>query len=85
MFIVTYIQLIVRTELEQNVTKLTMRSLTFHSTFFRKEKLMQLCIVLGAKSHEFEPLYDASGDPDVTYELTTDNVKKMLAIHMRFR
>ena len=24
-------------------------------------------------------------DPDPTYELTTDNVKKMLAIFMRFR
>lgn len=24
-------------------------------------------------------------DPDYTYELTTDNVKKMLAIYMRFR
>ena len=24
-------------------------------------------------------------DPDETYELTTDNVKKMLAIYMRFR
>lgn len=24
-------------------------------------------------------------DPDKTYELTTDNVKKMLAIYMRFR
>jgi hypothetical protein len=24
-------------------------------------------------------------DPDETYELTTDNVKKILAIYMRFR
>jgi len=24
-------------------------------------------------------------DPDATYELTADNVKKMLAIYMRFR
>ena len=24
-------------------------------------------------------------DPDTTYELTTDNVEKILAIHMRFR
>lgn len=24
-------------------------------------------------------------DPDESYELTTDNVKKMLAIYMRFR
>ena len=26
-----------------------------------------------------------SYDPDTAYELTTDNVKKILAIHMRFR
>ena len=26
-----------------------------------------------------------SNDPDIAYELTTDNVKKILAIHMRFR
>ena len=26
-----------------------------------------------------------SDDPDSAYELTTDNVKKILAIHMRFR
>jgi len=24
-------------------------------------------------------------DPDSTYELTTDNVKKIMAIYMRFR
>ncbi len=24
-------------------------------------------------------------DPDPAYELTTDNIKKILAIHMRFR
>ena len=28
---------------------------------------------------------DFAYDPDPTYELTTDNVKKILAIHMRFR
>ena len=30
---------------------------------------------------------DSSGivDPDDTYELTTDNVKKIMAIYMRFR
>ncbi|XP_072028229.1 E3 ubiquitin-protein ligase rnf213-alpha-like [Amphiura filiformis] len=42
----------------------------------RIEKLMALCMVLGVE--------DVT-DPDDTYELTTDNVKKMLAIHMRFR
>jgi hypothetical protein len=28
---------------------------------------------------------DMPHDPDETYELTTDNVKKILAIYMRFR
>ena len=42
----------------------------------RWKKLLQLGMVLGV-----EDLID----PDETYELTTDNVKKMLAIHMRFR
>ena len=35
-----------------------------------------LCSVMGIKS---------SYDPDHTYELTTDNVEKILAIHTRFR
>ena len=35
-----------------------------------------MCNVMG-----IENVYD----PDPTYELTADNVKKMLAIHMRFR
>ncbi|XP_061703162.1 E3 ubiquitin-protein ligase rnf213-alpha isoform X2 [Syngnathoides biaculeatus] len=42
----------------------------------RSEKIQRLCNVLGIK----KPL-----DPDETYELTTDNMLKMLAIHMRFR
>ena len=42
----------------------------------RMEKLQTLCNVFGVgKVH----------DPDPSYELTTDNVLKMLAIHMRFR
>lgn len=28
---------------------------------------------------------DSEYDPDPTYELTTDNVKKILAVYMRFR
>ena len=43
---------------------------------FREDKLNQLCSVMGVNW-----LYD----PDRAYELTTDNVKKILAIHMRFR
>ncbi|XP_052809415.1 E3 ubiquitin-protein ligase RNF213-like, partial [Mya arenaria] len=42
----------------------------------RLEKIMKLCNVMGIKT---------AHDPDPTYELTTDNVKKILAIHMRFR
>ena len=30
-------------------------------------------------------LKNPNHDPDQAYELTTDNVKKILAIHMRFR
>ncbi|TNN72678.1 E3 ubiquitin-protein ligase rnf213-alpha [Liparis tanakae] len=42
----------------------------------RGEKIEKICNVLGIQW----PL-----DPDETYELTTDNILKMLAIHMRFR
>ena len=42
----------------------------------RQEKLNTLCNVFGVNK---------VFDPDPTYELTTDNVLKMLAIHMRFR
>lgn len=42
----------------------------------RGEKIERICRVLGIQW----PL-----DPDETYELTTDNILKMLAIHMRFR
>ncbi|XP_066560678.1 E3 ubiquitin-protein ligase rnf213-alpha [Amia ocellicauda] len=45
-------------------------------TLPRGEKIERLCNVLGIQW----PL-----DPDETYELTTDNILKMLAIHMRFR
>ncbi|CAL8303834.1 unnamed protein product [Merluccius merluccius] len=42
----------------------------------RVEKIERICNVFGIQW----PL-----DPDETYELTTDNILKMLAIHMRFR
>ncbi|XP_072299387.1 E3 ubiquitin-protein ligase rnf213-alpha-like [Eucyclogobius newberryi] len=42
----------------------------------RGEKIERMCSVLGIQW----PL-----DPDETYELTTDNILKILAIHMRFR
>ncbi|KAM8845445.1 E3 ubiquitin-protein ligase rnf213-alpha-like isoform 2-T2 [Spinachia spinachia] len=42
----------------------------------RGEKIEKICNVLGIQ---------LALDPDETYELTTDNILKMLAIHMRFR
>ncbi|CAG2252471.1 RNF213 [Mytilus edulis] len=42
----------------------------------RHEKINKLCNVMGL---------EYTHDPDETYELTTDNVKKILAIYMRFR
>ncbi|XP_077184308.1 E3 ubiquitin-protein ligase RNF213 isoform X2 [Paroedura picta] len=42
----------------------------------RNEKIAKLCMVLGIEW----PV-----DPDETYELTTDNILKILAIEMRFR
>ncbi|XP_054875809.1 E3 ubiquitin-protein ligase rnf213-alpha-like [Poeciliopsis prolifica] len=42
----------------------------------RAGKIEHLCSVLGIKWPT---------DPDETYELTTDNILKMMAIHMRFR
>ena len=43
---------------------------------YRDEKIKKLCNVMGV---------EMAHDPDETYELTTDNVKKILAIYMRFR
>lgn len=43
---------------------------------FREQKIERLCRVVGNELPQ---------DPDETYELTTDNVKKMMAIYMRFR
>ncbi|XP_046556283.1 E3 ubiquitin-protein ligase rnf213-alpha-like [Haliotis rubra] len=43
----------------------------------RHDRLAKLCSVM--------PGVDFVHDPDDTYELTTDNVKKILAIYMRFR
>ena len=43
---------------------------------YRDEKILKLCNVMGL---------EMAHDPDETYELTTDNVKKILAIYMRFR
>ncbi|XP_060597648.1 E3 ubiquitin-protein ligase rnf213-alpha-like, partial [Ruditapes philippinarum] len=42
----------------------------------RHEKILKLCKCMGL---------DMPHDPDDTYELTTDNVKKIMAIYMRFR
>lgn len=45
--------------------------------FFRNLKIRVLCRVMGLEESDY--------DPDPTYELTIDNMKKMLAIHMRLR
>ncbi|ELU09101.1 hypothetical protein CAPTEDRAFT_223578 [Capitella teleta] len=45
-------------------------------TLTRLEKINKLCQVMGLT---------IVWDPDQSYELTNDNVKKILAIHMRFR
>ncbi|XP_065676513.1 E3 ubiquitin-protein ligase rnf213-alpha-like isoform X2 [Hydra vulgaris] len=48
---------------------------TNYKTLSRKSKLDILCRVIGMDSF----------DPDPSYELTVDNMKKILAIHMRLR
>ena len=55
-------------------------------TLNREKKLETLFNVFGVK-RKFDPLKKCfvNFDPDPTYELTTDNVLKMLAIQMRFR
>ncbi|XP_078674105.1 E3 ubiquitin-protein ligase rnf213-alpha-like isoform X2 [Branchiostoma floridae x Branchiostoma belcheri] len=72
--------------LEQNVISgnlyqgLTGNGVKFNVTFddlTRFEKIQKLCFVMG--------IHDVFYDPDPSYELTTDNVKKILAIQMRFR
>ncbi|XP_056432075.1 E3 ubiquitin-protein ligase rnf213-alpha-like [Gadus chalcogrammus] len=58
---------------------LTLQGVPFNINFDelpRGEKIESICNVLGTQ----QPL-----DPDETYELTTDNILKILAIHMRFR
>lgn len=47
----------------------------------RKDKIKRISLVVGAT----KGMLDGNFDPDPTYELTADNVMKMLAIHMRFR
>ncbi|XP_066291012.1 E3 ubiquitin-protein ligase RNF213-like isoform X3 [Branchiostoma lanceolatum] len=72
--------------LEQNVITgnlyqgLTGNGVKFNANFddlSRFEKIQKLCFVMG--------IHDVFYDPDPSYELTTDNVKKILAIQMRFR
>ncbi|XP_031417458.1 E3 ubiquitin-protein ligase rnf213-beta isoform X2 [Clupea harengus] len=47
----------------------------------REDKIQRISYVVGAKMGWVRGRFD----PDPSYELTADNVKKMLAIHMRFR
>ncbi|XP_072245329.1 E3 ubiquitin-protein ligase rnf213-alpha-like [Leuresthes tenuis] len=63
----------------QLYTGLKLQRVPFNQNFdqlSRADKLEHLCSVLGIKWPT---------DPDETYELTTDNILKMMAIHMRFR
>ncbi|KAL8623379.1 hypothetical protein ACOMHN_065913 [Nucella lapillus] len=50
----------------------------------REDRLLRLYRVLGVEDREIFVNHHIL-DPDHTYELTTDNVKKILAIYMRFR
>ncbi|XP_060751752.1 E3 ubiquitin-protein ligase rnf213-beta isoform X2 [Tachysurus vachellii] len=62
-------------------TGLTNQGISFSEDFDklpRKTKIKKISFVVGADIRE-------QFDPDPTYELTSDNVMKMLAIHMRFR
>ncbi|XP_028976279.2 E3 ubiquitin-protein ligase rnf213-beta isoform X3 [Esox lucius] len=47
----------------------------------REDKIKRISCVVGARKGMMRGAFD----PDPTYELTADNVTKMLAIHMRFR
>ncbi|XP_036391600.1 E3 ubiquitin-protein ligase rnf213-beta-like [Megalops cyprinoides] len=47
----------------------------------REDKIQRISFVVGARKGWAKGAFD----PDPTYELTADNVMKMLAIHMRFR
>ncbi|XP_070188878.1 E3 ubiquitin-protein ligase rnf213-alpha-like [Littorina saxatilis] len=51
----------------------------------REDRLLRLYRVLGLYDEEIFDDNNRIIDPDNTYELTTDNVKKILAIYMRFR
>ena len=56
-------------------------SVTSFMLLYRAEKIQKLCSVLGAQWINTNPNFD----PDRAYELTMDNVKKIMAIQMRFR
>ena len=47
-----------------------------YACIYRLTKIDKLCCVMGIQS---------MSDPDDSYVLTIDNMKKMLAIHMKFR
>nr|KAG5687643.1 hypothetical protein BaRGS_008126 [Batillaria attramentaria] len=51
----------------------------------RSDRLQRLYQVMGLTEQEMRDDDEEIIDPDDTYELTTDNVKKILAIYMRFR
>ena len=54
----------------------------------KQDKLRLLCRVLGVEEHNLRDTTSSNGellDPDPTYKLTSDNVKKLLAMYMRFK
>ena len=68
---------------------LILQKVVFNKNFdakTREDKLIDLCRVFGIHYYDKERGKTIEYvDPDVTYELTYDNIMKMLAIHMRFR
>ena len=51
-------------------------------------KLRFLCRVLGVEAENAKDPIDINGellDPDLSYKLTSDNVKKLLAMYMRLK
>ena len=54
----------------------------------KQQKLRMLCRVLGAEENNLADQQNRNGnllDPDPSYKLTSDNVKKLLAIYMRLK
>jgi len=73
---VYYMQVILLHYMIPIVQKYQVKYCILEKYIFRDEKIAKLCNIMGIKFPH---------DPDSTYELTIDNVKKIMAIYMRFR